>query len=210
MAGSRPEQQPTRTREQRGRNRFPASAAPKLTVHSPPHKVQVTGAILLMQQYLPILGLLAVVGSGLMSGLLFAFSNFVMRSLLELPPAYGRQAMQRVNVRIVNRLFLLVFMGSTGACALITLLCVLGRVAAGSGWLLAGALAYLVGPLGITMVFNVPLNNALAAATPEQANAAWPAYAARWLRWNHVRTVLAVVATALLGHGLYRLGAVQA
>jgi uncharacterized membrane protein len=163
-----------------------------------------------MDQYLPLLSVIAVVGSGLVSGLLFAFSNFVMQALRELPAEAGQQAMQRVNVRIINPIFLFAFMGSTGACALLVVLCVTHWGAPSVAWLMAGSLAYLVGPFGVTVAFNVPLNNILAVAKPHEATTAWPRYATRWLKWNHVRTGLGAVATTLLAIGLYQLGITQA
>jgi len=162
-----------------------------------------------MKEYLPLLALFAVVGSGLVSGLFFAFSNFVMQALLELPAEFGQQAMQRVNVRIINPLFLFVFMGTAVVCAAVAFLSAVHSQDPGAGWLLAGAVVYLVGAFGVTMAFNVPLNNALAGVPTREAGTAWPAYAQRWLRWNHVRGALAVLATALLGYGLHHLGASQ-
>jgi uncharacterized membrane protein len=49
------------------------------------------------------------------------------------------------------------------------------------------------------MIFNVPLNNALAAAEPASSEAAslWARYLADWTMWNHVRTVSSTVACAL-------------
>ncbi len=66
-------------------------------------------------EWLPYLALPATVGSGLMAGLLFVFSNAIMRALTQLPPAAGLEAMQRINVAIVNPLFLTVFLGTTRA-----------------------------------------------------------------------------------------------
>ena len=65
---------------------------------------------------------------------------------------------------------------------------------------LAGALTYLAGVIGVTMVFNVPLNNAVAAADPASADAAkfWSHYLRRWTAWNHVRTIAGIAAGALL------------
>jgi len=45
----------------------------------------------------------------------------------------------------------------------------------------------------VTMLFNVPLNNALASA----GELHWPQYLARWTRWNHVRTITSMGAAAL-------------
>jgi uncharacterized membrane protein len=87
-----------------------------------------------MLAYLPLLALTAVVGSGLMAGLLFAFSNFVMQTLRELPAEHGQQAMQRINVRIINPVFLLVFIGTAVACALVAIHSVSHLDSPSSGW----------------------------------------------------------------------------
>lgn len=159
-----------------------------------------------MQQYLPLLLIAALVGAGLMSGLLFVFSNVVMRALLELPPAHGMHAMQRINIVIVNPLFLLIFVGTAVACVGIVVIAASAIAAPGMSWCLAGALAYLLGPVGVTAAFNIPLNNRLASRMPDEAPAQWPAYAVRWLRWNHVRTVLAVLAVVCLAVGVGEVG----
>ena len=73
---------------------------------------------------------------------------------------------------------------------------ILGWSQPGSFWLLAGALIYLVGHPIVTMVFNVPLNDALAAVDPGSSNGAtvWTTYLRDWVMWNHVRAVTAIVA----------------
>jgi uncharacterized membrane protein len=67
-------------------------------------------------------------------------------------------------------------------------------------YLLAGSLLYLVGTVGVTMSFNVPLNNALAAVSPDNPEGArlWRHYLARWTAWNHVRTGTALAAATAL------------
>jgi uncharacterized membrane protein len=156
-----------------------------------------------MPDLITLLTLIATFGSGLMSGLLFAFSSFVMRALLRLPAAQGMAAMQHINRLIINPGFLIIFLGATFACVMIL---VLGWRDSWTGsanvWRVAGALAYLAGPLGVTMIFNVPLNNRLARMTPEVAATEWPRYIKPWLRWNHLRTALGVAATAMLATSL--------
>lgn len=46
------------------------------------------------------------------------------------------------------------------------------------------------------MVFNVPLNNALAAADPTSPEGAglWTRYLREWTAWNHLRTATGVAA----------------
>ncbi|NJM75642.1 MAG: DUF1772 domain-containing protein [Acaryochloridaceae cyanobacterium RU_4_10] len=67
-------------------------------------------------------------------------------------------------------------------------------------YLLVGSLLYLVGTFGVTMVCNVPLNDALAIANPDSTDGAtlWAKYLADWTLWNHVRTVASLAAAALL------------
>ncbi len=155
-----------------------------------------------MPEHLQYTVIATIVGTGLVSGLLFAFSVVVMRALLQLAPEQGMLAMQRINVLIVNPLFITVFVGSAALCLAVLVVSWRGVPSSGALWLLCGAGAYLLGPLGVTIAFNVPLNNRLAALTAEQAAQAWPRWARTWLRWNHARTALGVLATVLLTVGL--------
>ena len=154
--------------------------------------------------WLPLLAVAATVGSGIMAGLFFAFSTSVMRALSSVTPEAGLVVMQRINVAIVNPLFLLAFLGTGLVSVAVGGLALLTFDRAGRGWLIAGALAYLVGVTGVTAVFNVPLNNALQAVKPDTAPVVWPAYVEAWTPWNHVRTVTALLATVCFAVGLAR------
>lgn len=158
-----------------------------------------------MGNTLPALAMLSAWGAGLVTGLLLIFSNTVMRALSSLPPEPAQAAMQAINRLIQNPVFLLLFVGTALCNAALAVLCGLHRDMPGSVLLLAGALLYLAGPLAVTVLRNVPLNNQLDAARSAQAHETWPRYCASWLRWNHVRSALGAVATALLLAGLYRL-----
>jgi hypothetical protein len=65
-------------------------------------------------------------------------------------------------------------------------------------FLLAGGLLYLVGTILVTLRLNVPLNDALAAARPEsaQASALGTRYLTEWTAWNHLRTAASLAAAA--------------
>ncbi|MBW4500504.1 MAG: DUF1772 domain-containing protein [Scytonema hyalinum WJT4-NPBG1] len=54
--------------------------------------------------------------------------------------------------------------------------------------------------VGVTLVFNVPLNDALAIAKPDSTQGAnlWAKYLTNWTFWNHVRTIAALAAAAAL------------
>ena len=142
----------------------------------------------------------AAISSGLIAGVFFAFSTFVMRALSRQPAAAAVPAMQAINVTVINPLFMLAFMGT----AALSIAAIVGAVMRwsqpGSGWLLAGALLYLVGTFGVTIAFNVPLNDWLAKVTADDADLAgkWSAYAGTWTLWNHVRTIAATAALAAL------------
>jgi len=155
-----------------------------------------------MPELLQPLLVAAIVSGALITGLLFAFSLVVMRALSELPADAGMRTMQRINVLIVNPLFMVLFFGSSALCLAVAVIAARSLPATGAWLLLAGAIAYLLGPLLTTMVFNVPLNNQLASAAPHEAPTQWPRYVSAWLRWNHVRTALGTVAIALLACGL--------
>lgn len=140
-----------------------------------------------------VLALLAALGSGLMAGTFFAFSTFVMGALGRLKPSSGIAAMQSINIVVINPLFLGVFLG-TGAISVV--LMTIAMMQQAMPWLVAGGALYVVGTVGVTMGFNVPLNNRLAALDPEGAAGAelWTHYQVRWTAWNHVRTAAPLAA----------------
>ncbi|MBC7972049.1 MAG: DUF1772 domain-containing protein [Verrucomicrobia bacterium] len=67
-------------------------------------------------------------------------------------------------------------------------------------YLLTASLLYLLGCFGVTMVFNVPFNDALTIANPKSTEGAklWAKDLTDWTFWNHVRTIAAFVAAALV------------
>ena len=140
---------------------------------------------------MPLLTLIAALGSGLMAGLFFAFSSFIMTALAKLPPEQGIAAMNSINVTILNTTFGLAFFGTAVLCLGLGIASVLRWAEPSSAWLLIASLLYLAGVIGVTMAFNVPLNNALAAVSPTspEGAATWTRYLAEWLPWNHVRTL---------------------
>ncbi|MBK7403140.1 MAG: DUF1772 domain-containing protein [Phycisphaerales bacterium] len=136
-------------------------------------------------------------GAGLMAGVFFAFSNFVMKALARLPTPQGAGAMTSINLVVLNPVFLGFFMGTAGLSLGGIVLAVLRWPAPAGMWLGIGGVLYLLGTFGVTAIRNVPLNEQLALANPETAEGAelWQRYQRQWTRWNHVRTVAAIVAT---------------
>jgi uncharacterized membrane protein len=141
---------------------------------------------------------LAALGSGLVAGVFFAFAAFVLAALARLPAASGIAAMQAITVAIKSRLFLIVFFGTAALTGVLGLAAPLKWSEPGSGWLLLGALLFLNGPFGVTLLKNLPLNNKLAAMKPDSAEGArfWEEFRAVWGLWNHVRWIGALGAAA--------------
>lgn len=141
--------------------------------------------------------LLAALGCGLNAGVFFAFSTFVMKALGKLPPPQGIAAMQWINVVVINRWFMAVFIGTAGTCVFIMIGSLLQHHST-TPYLVAGSLLYLLGTFLVTVLFNVPRNDALAMAEPNTAEAAelWATYLRGWTGWNHVRTAAAFAAAA--------------
>jgi uncharacterized membrane protein len=150
--------------------------------------------------WLSIMTLGAALGSGLVAGTFFAFSSFVLPSLALLPTRQGIAAMQSINVVILNSPFMVVFLGTAALCVVVAITALTPWGLAGSSGLLIGALLYVVGALLVTVVFNVPLNEMLAAVDPDSQSAGdvWRRYVETWTVWNQVRTVLAWLASLAL------------
>ena len=151
-----------------------------------------------MASVLIYLVLIASVGAGLNAGLFFIFSVCIMAALARLPVPDGITAMNAINEVIQNPLFFIVFLG-TAVVALAVIVIAFLQGTPGSGLAMAAAVVFLAGTIGVTIVVNVPMNDALAAAGPESAEAAalWGGYLATWTAWNHVRTATSLASLVL-------------
>ena len=104
-----------------------------------------------------VLTLVAALGCGLVSGIFFAFSTFIMKALARLAPAHGIAAMQAINVDVLNRWFFTVFFGTALCCVALAVSSILGWHRTDAVYLLVGSVLYLVGTMLVTIIFNVPL-----------------------------------------------------
>ncbi len=137
----------------------------------------------------------AAVGSGLIAGVFLAFSSFIMPALARTTSPHGAEAMQHINVTVFTGWMMGPFLGTGVLCLLL---------AAGSIWqtglsdwlLLTGVALYLLGTIGVTAAFNVPLNETLAPMNLHDPATAdyWQHYLSRWTLWNTVRTVASTLA----------------
>ena len=146
------------------------------------------------------LTLITALGCGLVAGVFYAFSTFGMKALARLPAPQGIAAMQSMNVVVINPWFMGAFFGTAAACVLVLVFSLLRWNEAEAVYLLSGGLVYLIGTILVTMAFNVPRNDALAAVDPHSADGAnlWAGYVPSWTAWNHLRTATALAAAVLL------------
>ncbi|WP_299785773.1 anthrone oxygenase family protein [uncultured Marivita sp.] len=151
----------------------------------------------------PLLLLLqgAVLAYALVAGVFLAFSDFIMRSLSRTGGSGGVEAMQIINREVFRWVFMTLFLGLAVASLGIA---AYGGIAVrgGPGTLMTLAgLVYLFGCFGVTLFFNVPMNEALArmSAAEDATCAYWTGtYLPRWTFWNTFRTLACVVSAALL------------
>lgn len=147
----------------------------------------------------------AALGCGLVAGVFFAFSTFVMPALARLQSPQGIAAMQSINITAINPLFMIALFGTALACLFLVVSVLFKWQQPSAFYLLAGSLLYLVGTIGVTIALNVPMNDALAIAKPDSSEGAtlWARYLTDWTLWNHVRTIAAIAAAALFTISLY-------
>jgi uncharacterized membrane protein len=151
-----------------------------------------------------LLSLVTALGAGLVAGVFFAFSTFVMAALGRLPSAEGVRAMQEINVTVINPWFMTALFGTGAACLAVIAAALAGWDGSYGPYLVAAGAVYVAGCVAVTMAFNVPRNNVLAAVEPASAEAAdvWRRYLAEWTAWNSVRTVASLAATVGLIGGI--------
>lgn len=150
------------------------------------------------------LALSGALGCGLVAGVFFAFSTFVMKALSRLAPAEGIAAMQSINVVVLRSWFMAAFLGTSAVCAVALIFSLWWWRGPGLVFMFAGSLFYLVGCFLVTILFSVPRNKALAAVAPSGADSArsWAGYVAGWTAWNHVRTASSFAAAVLFSIAL--------
>ena len=130
------------------------------------------------------------------SGILYGFSDFIMKALNNLSPKSAVAAMQNINVTVYRSVFMVVF---------ILLVPVSVATAAWSvasvGWVdsifvVAGAFLYILGVFMVTGTGNVPLNESLKRvdAAGDESDATWKRYYTRWTRLNTLRCICGVLA----------------
>lgn len=146
----------------------------------------------------------AIIGSGLVAGMFYAFSTFIMPALGALKPEEGIRAMQSINVKVINRWFLWVFMGTSGLCLGLLFVFALDYKGLSSVFVIAGALTYILFCFFVTGTRNVPRNSQLEAIKAQDTSThdVWQRYLDEWTYYNHIRTAAALLACICFVFGL--------
>ena len=144
--------------------------------------------------------LITALGCGLIAGVFFAFSTFVMPALKRLPAVEGIAAMQSINRLAVTPALMTALFGTAAACLALVVWAAVSWGDRSAAPVLAGGALYLVGAIGVTIVRNVPLNERLAKLHPQDTRAGgfWDEYLAKWTAWNHARTAASLAAATAL------------
>ncbi|MGC9371309.1 MAG: DUF1772 domain-containing protein [Paracoccaceae bacterium] len=158
-----------------------------------------------MSTWFFLLSQFSILSFALVGGVFLAFSDFIMRSLALAQAPGGIDVMQAVNREVFRWVFMALFLGMAAVSVVVIAYAWFNLTGPAAGLIAGAALVYLVGVFGVTVLFNVPLNDALAGleAGSETARQFWESrYLPRWTFWNSVRTAGSVLAAALYLFGL--------
>ena len=139
--------------------------------------------------------IVAILGSGLVAGVFYAFSTLIMQGLARLPAEEGMRAMQSINVTVLNRWFLWVFMGTFGLCLALIFIFAVDYRGLRSVCIILGGVIYVVWCFLVTGTRNVPRNTLLEKTPANAAHATlvWQTYLQEWTHYNHLRTAAAFI-----------------
>lgn len=130
------------------------------------------------------------------SGILYSFSDFIMKAFNTLSSRNAVAAMQGINITVYRSLFMVIFM-SLVPISIITAIWSIATL----GWtdslfVVLGTLFYIVGTFIITGLGNVPLNESLKQVdiNHQEVSSAWKSYYTRWTRLNTLRCLFGILA----------------
>jgi uncharacterized membrane protein len=150
-----------------------------------------------------VLAFLSLLSSGAIFGFFYAWVCSTMWGLDAADPAVAIQAMQAMNASVRNVVFAPAFFGTPVVLLAAAVLAFTARRPTSAIAFGAAAFVYLCGGLIVTMVVNVPMNEALAAVDVKQEAArleeVWRDYSLPWQFWNTVRAIASGVALLLTG-----------
>lgn len=141
----------------------------------------------------------------LLAGFVFAFDIVIMPGIQRMNDRDFLRAFQAMDRVIQNNqpMFMLVWLGSATTLLVLTVLGIRQLPGADRLLLIAACAAFYLGVQLPTVTVNVPLNNQLQALELNGMNEAEllqtrTTFEPRWIRWNRIRTVFAILTSVLL------------
>jgi uncharacterized membrane protein len=151
--------------------------------------------------------LTSAAASGVLGGVLFGFSSFVMPALRRLPASQAVAAMQAMNRTAPRALGLPLVVSGPGTAAVAVWALTRADVPGGARALLVTGAVTSVAAFAITAAYHVPRNDRLDTvdAASDAAAPAWAAFVPGWVSMNHARTALSIVSAGLVIAGAAQL-----
>lgn len=146
---------------------------------------------------------------GLMGGVFFLYSNTIMPGLGKTDDRTFVGAFQAIDTRIINPPFMFLFFGGVVLSGGTVFLHLDDRLGSVLPWLVAAFALYVIVFI-LTVAINVPLNNYIKTAgepaTIDASQVRSRFNEKRWIRSNHIRTLLTLLAFGCLCWSLVELG----
>ncbi|HEX4221154.1 MAG TPA: DUF1772 domain-containing protein [Pseudonocardiaceae bacterium] len=142
-----------------------------------------------------VLGVLALLGSGTVAGVLFAVALSVLPALIAMPMDRYVYAHKMIG-RNWDPTMPIVVLGSTALDIALVFLAPSGSART----LFVVAAVLLLGVSGVSHLANVPINRRVKVVDPDRIPSDWQDPRPLWRRWHLLRTGLAML--ALLGNGV--------
>ncbi|MCB1349655.1 MAG: DUF1772 domain-containing protein [Maritimibacter sp.] len=155
-----------------------------------------------------LLSQFTIIAYALVAGVFLAFSDFIMRSLANTGGAGGVETMQVINREVFRWIFMALFLGLAPVSLLVAGYGLVHLPTPAGPLMALAGIVYVLGCFGVTIVFNVPMNEALAKmdAGTGTARDYWTGiYLPRWTFWNSVRAGASALSAVLLLVALTRL-----
>ena len=157
----------------------------------------------MLTQLLLSSAIIAMILSSMLAGIYFIFSNTIMPSLKK--TTEGIETMQHINQVIQNPLFFIVFFGSAVSSVAVLVTSTMTSNENFQPTLFLASICLILTFLS-TIMINVPLNNMLGTVKQGDSHArAWAYYQRKWVRWNHLRTLLCTLSSVLYAGEILKL-----
>lgn len=130
------------------------------------------------------------------SGILYGFSDFIMRGLNSLAPKSAIAAMRGINTTVYRSLFMILFVGLVATSIIASVWLTIVHGWQDSVYVILGSFLYIFGMFMVTGRGNVPLNESLGRSDIEGGDSEriWSDYYIQWTRLNTLRCLFGVLA----------------